>query len=209
MRQILVTQPNRSVRIVATGFSTNLAGLLDSPANYQNDRIPLKGIDLIRQKVEFLVMMAGNFKNHEHGEHNVAQNVPAFRKVITSWQSPIILSGFEIGEQVFSRWEHLKVSLKTENPIRMAYETFFREVVKEERWDRPSWDQTAMLWAIEPDHHFASSDPVEILVNDQGGITTQPRTDQTKPECRYLSFTTTEPAEKIEQLLAGWYREKE
>ena len=58
LRQTLAGRPDRSVVIVQVGFSTNLARLLDSPAD---DVSPLKGRDLVAAKVRLLSLMAGAF----------------------------------------------------------------------------------------------------------------------------------------------------
>jgi inosine-uridine nucleoside N-ribohydrolase len=206
MRMALAARPEKSVRIVATGFSTNLAGLLASKPNYQEDHLPLSGLDLVKSKVEFLSIMAGNYEDPEMGEFNVAQNVPAFRRVIEEWPTPIYLSGFEIGSQVFSRWDYLQKSLLPANLVRKAYETYFTQS-KEEKWDRPSWDQTAMLQAIEPEAgHFDLSEPVSIEVTDKGQTRVKGSGDPNVPPRRYLKFSEANPPEKIERLLEEWYK---
>ena len=119
--------------------------------------------------------MAGNFANPEHGEFNVAENVEAFGKVIQEWPTPIFLSGYEIGEHVLSKAEELRKVLKPENPVWRGYEAFFHEVIKKEPGDRPSWDQTAMLWALEPTaKHFDPSEPLIIHLAEKGQTTTSP-----------------------------------
>ncbi len=206
MRRVLAGQLPHSIRIVATGFSTNLAGLLESQPNHQGDRIPVSGVELVRQKVEFLTMMAGNYANPEHGEFNVAENVEAFRKVIQKWPTPIYLSGYEIGEHVLSKADQLRKVLKPENPVWVGYEVFFREVIKKETGDRPSWDQTAMLWALEPNtKHFDLSEPVIIHLGEKGQTTTTPGSTSVG-ERRILKFAPGKGPEKIGEILAGWYR---
>jgi inosine-uridine nucleoside N-ribohydrolase len=206
MRKILQAQPAQSVRVVATGFSTNLAGLLASQANHKGDGIQLSGVELVREKVEFLTMMAGNFANPEHGEFNVAENVQAFGKVIQEWPTPIFLSGYEIGEHVLSKAEELRKVLKPENPVWRGYEAFFHEVIKKEPGDRPSWDQTAMLWALEPTaKHFDPSEPLIIHLAEKGQTTTSPGSTNLGDR-RILKFAPGKGAEKIGEILAGWYR---
>ena len=56
LRRTLAGRPDRSVVIVQVGFSTNLARLLDSPAD---DVSPLSGRDLVKAKVRLLSLMAG------------------------------------------------------------------------------------------------------------------------------------------------------
>ncbi|MCG3199053.1 MAG: nucleoside hydrolase [Candidatus Omnitrophica bacterium] len=208
MRKVLHEQGDRSVRIVPTGFSTNLAALLASAPNHGGDGIPLSGRALVEKKVEFLSIMAGNYHDPNHAEFNVAQNVPAFKQVIEEWPTPVYMSGFEIGLQVHSRWEALKQALKPENPIRVGYEFYFRKELKEEKWDRPSWDQTAMLQAIYPESsHFDLSDPVRIEVSPEGKTTLKSDPPKDLPARRFLRFSAERTAEKVGVVLDDYYRE--
>lgn len=208
MRRVLHDQPDRSVRIVPTGFSTNLAALLSSGPNHGGDGIPLSGKELIEKKVEFLSIMAGNYLDPTHAEFNVAQNVAAFKKVIEEWPTRVYMSGFEIGLQVLSRWEALAGTLKTENPIRIGYESYFRKELKEEKWDRPSWDQTAMLQAIAPGKAlFDLSEPVRVEVDSEGRTVAHPDRSEALPPRRFLRFSAERTAEKVGAVLEDYYRE--
>ena len=206
-RKALAQQPNRSVRVVATGFSTNLAGLLNSGKDHKGDGIEKTGMELVREKVEFLSIMAGHYKNPSFTEFNVANNVPAFKKAIEEWPTPVYMSGFEIGERVFSRWEHLKGVLKPENPVRMGYEVFFKNLQTAEKWDRPSWDETAMLFALEPSAgYFDLSNPVAVEVGEKGETLTSASNDLAIKR-RFFLFKEQLPPEKISEILETWYRE--
>jgi len=78
-RKILAQQPDSSVTIVSTGFSTNLARLLDTPAD---DFSPLTGKELVTKKVKLLCTMAGCFNNPEMHEYNIVKDIPAAKKVL-------------------------------------------------------------------------------------------------------------------------------
>ncbi|HEX2948997.1 MAG TPA: hypothetical protein VHV83_05445 [Armatimonadota bacterium] len=56
-QQILSQQPDNSVTIVTTGDMTNLAKLLQMPAE---NNFP-SGMDLVKKKVKLWVCMGGNF----------------------------------------------------------------------------------------------------------------------------------------------------
>ncbi|MCA9416173.1 MAG: nucleoside hydrolase [Candidatus Omnitrophica bacterium] len=207
MRKILSEQEDGSVRIVTTGFSTNMANLLDSKANHNGDGVDLSGPELIKKKVEFLTLMAGDFDRPEYTEYNVAQNVPAFKKVVEEWPTPVYLSGYEIGIVVFSRYEQIKEDLKPENPVRVAYEDYLGVGKKPAPWDRPSWDQTAMLFSIYPQkNYFDLVGPVTIKVGEKGETIAHEEKEMEYPRY-YLKFKEDLPKEKIEEILAGWYRE--
>jgi inosine-uridine nucleoside N-ribohydrolase len=205
LRKVLYDQPDGSVRIVPTGFSTNLAGLLESEANHKGDGIPLSGKELAEKKVEFVSIMAGNFKDRNHGEYNVAQNVPAFRKVIEEWPTPIVLSGYEIGIEVFSKWDQMKTTLSEHNIVRFGYQAYFKKHGDGPDWNRPSWDQTAMLYAIHPESApFDLSEPVGIEVTDQGQTLEKP-VPENLPARRHLKFSPDVPPEKVADILAALY----
>ncbi|MGE5205969.1 MAG: nucleoside hydrolase, partial [Chlamydiota bacterium] len=72
LRQVLTHQPDGSVVIVQTGFSTNLARLLDS---HGDSASPLSGRELAAKKVRLLVAMAGNYVSAKP-EFNVETDVP-------------------------------------------------------------------------------------------------------------------------------------
>ena len=55
-RRTLAAQPDRSVTVLSLGFATELAKLLDSPAD---DISPLTGRELVARKVKTLSIMAG------------------------------------------------------------------------------------------------------------------------------------------------------
>ena len=58
LRQLLAKEEDHSVVVVAVGFSTNLARMMESKGDEYS---PLGGKELFAQKVEKVVIMAGNF----------------------------------------------------------------------------------------------------------------------------------------------------
>ncbi len=94
-RKILAGQPDKTVTIITVGFFTNLANLLQSPAD-QFSR--LTGMQLVRKKVKTLISMAGKFPSGK--EFNVEKDAAASQMVFTQWPTPVILSGFEIGQKI-------------------------------------------------------------------------------------------------------------
>lgn len=93
-RKILAQQPDNSVTIVSVGFSTNLARLLDTPAD---DFSPLTGKELVAKKVKLLCTMAGCFNNPDMYEYNIVKDIPAAKKVFTEWPTLLVTSPFEVG----------------------------------------------------------------------------------------------------------------
>lgn len=153
LRTLLENQPDGSVILVQVGFSTNLARLLET------DR------DLIAKKVKLLSTMAGNFKK-ETPEYNVKIDVPAAQKLFAQWPSPIVVSGFEVGETILYPAKSIErdYSYVADHPIAEAYRLY-------QKWpyDRPTWDLTSVLYAVRPDRgYFSLSPPGTIQVDDKG-----------------------------------------
>ena len=63
-RRTLAAQPDRSVTVLSLGFATELAKLLDSPAD---DISPLTGRELVARKVKTLSIMAGSYGEKPRG----------------------------------------------------------------------------------------------------------------------------------------------
>ena len=125
-RQVLATQPDRSVTIVSVGFLNNLHDLL------RDDRA------LIAAKVKQLVLMGG-VRNDAFNfvRHNLAGQTET---VLRNWPTPIVVS--QEGGDI-----HTGAALGTtpaENPVREAYRLWWRGEAK----GRSSWDQVAVLYGV-------------------------------------------------------------
>ena len=87
LRRLLAAEKDGSVAIVQVGFSTNLARLLDAPAD----------LELVKRKLKLLSVMAGNFAQ-PRAEFNVQKDTASARKLFDLWPGEIVASGWEIGE---------------------------------------------------------------------------------------------------------------
>ena len=141
-RQLLARQPDRSVTIISVGFMTNLANLLASKADTYS---PLSGKELVSRKVKQLVSMAGKFPAGK--EYNVYRDIPASKAVFAAWPTPILLSGFEIGEQIHSGLPLIKNPNIRKSPVKDVFAISMPKA-KEDAGGRMSWDQTAVLVGI-------------------------------------------------------------
>jgi inosine-uridine nucleoside N-ribohydrolase len=94
-RRLLAAQPDTSVTVVTVGFLTNVRNLLESKPDSLS---PLDGKALVKRKVKQWVAMAGKFP--EGKEFNIEKDATASQVAIDGWPSPILFSGFEIGEKV-------------------------------------------------------------------------------------------------------------
>jgi pyrimidine-specific ribonucleoside hydrolase len=140
-RKILASQPDTSVVIVTVGFLTNLNDLLLSEADTIS---ALNGKALVKKKVKRLVSMAGKFP--EGVEFNVKEDSTASKYVFENWPTKIILSGFEIGEKIITGKKLIQSNLKT--PAQMAYRIAL-SCSQSDKYGRMSWDQSAVLAAIQ------------------------------------------------------------
>lgn len=138
-RRILSLQPDTSVTIVTVGFFSNLKNLLQSqPDEYSK----LSGADLVKKKVKLLVAMAGRMPQGK--EFNVEKDSTASVVVFEEWPTPIILSGWDIGNEILTG-KRLASSDIQGSPIVDAFSMCLPQDNPE---GRMSWDQTAVLVAV-------------------------------------------------------------
>lgn len=88
------------VDMVSIGSLNNLADLLQSPADATS---PLTGLQLVTAKVHRLWVMGGQYPNGT--EFNFSNNALAIASAVyvtTNWPTPIVYSGFEMGNTVLT-----------------------------------------------------------------------------------------------------------
>jgi inosine-uridine nucleoside N-ribohydrolase len=163
LRQVLSQQPDASVVLIVVGFSTNASRLLDSAADQHS---PLSGRDLVAKKCRLLSMMAGHFpEKGRNKEYNVYVDVQAASNVFANWPTPLVASGFEIGNaikfpatSILHDFQYVK-----HHPLSEAYALY-----QNMPYDRETWDLTSVLYAVRPDHgYFGVSAPGTIQVDDK------------------------------------------
>lgn len=174
LRQILAAQPDGSVVLAQVGFSTNLARLLDSPADEVS---PLAGAELVRRKVRLLSAMAGAFGPAMQGrkEYNIVTDVEAARKLFATWPTPIVASGWEIGNAIKHTARSMQEDYRyvDQHPLVEAYH-YYRGLQN----DQPTYDLTSVLYAVRPDRgYFDVSPPGRIVVEDDGATSFRAEAD--------------------------------
>ena len=176
-RKLLAASEDNSVTIASVGFSTNLARLLETPADEYSE---LSGKELVAKKVRLLVTMAGNFEDQNNHEYNVVKDIPAAKTVFEEWPTPIVTSPFELGIRV----KYPATSIENDfgwagpHPVVEAYKAYLQMP-----YDRPTWDPTAVLYAVEGESWFTVSEPGFISVTDEGSTLFTPDEKGTR---RYL-----------------------
>jgi inosine-uridine nucleoside N-ribohydrolase len=163
LRRTLAAQPDGSVVMVVVGFSTNLARLLDTPADEYS---PLSGRELVAKKVRLLSTMAGMYSaTGRHKEYNVHVDLESARRVYADWPTPIVASGFEVGLAI----KYPATSIEqdygyvAQHPLAEAYSYYMQMP-----YDRETWDLTSVLYAVRPERgYFDLSPPGTVHVDDQ------------------------------------------
>ena len=161
-RKLLAKAEDASVTIVSVGFSTNLALLLDTEADEYS---LLTGKELIAKKVKRLVTMAGHIQNPNFAEYNVVNDVKACQRVFAEWPTPIYMSPFELGLQICYPANSIEndFTWAPHHPIVDSYKAYLPKIE-----DRPTWDLTAVLYAIDPQQFFNISPAGRVVVTDEG-----------------------------------------
>ena len=197
LRRALAGAEDTSVVVIQIGFSTNLARLLDSPADAVS---PLSGRDLVARKVRLLSVMAGQFSpwaepEERWPEYNVETDIPAAQKLFSAWPTSIVASGYEVGATIFFPAYALRhFGYAEDHPVVDAYEHLLPMP-----YDRPTWDLTSVLYAVRPDErYFDLSVPGTIRVDDRGLTDLVPRRDGRH---RYLIADDVQRARALEAMI--------
>lgn len=163
-RKILSAQPDSSVVIVSVGFSTNLSRFLDTP---EDNISPLTGKELAATKVKLLTTMAGCINRPEVHEYNVVQDITAARKIFHEWPGKVVTSPFEVGIKILFPAHSIEndFSWTKNHPVVEAYKNYLPMP-----YDRPTWDLTAVLFAVEGDSMFTVSPAGYIAVDEAGSM---------------------------------------
>jgi len=96
----------------------------------------------------------------------VRVDIPAAKAVFASWPTPIVASGFEIGLSILYPATSIEMHYRSvdHHPIADAYRAY-----KKMPYDRPTWDLTAVLYAVRTSGgYFTLWKPGRIGVDEAG-----------------------------------------
>tara|TARA_R110002049_G_scaffold27321_2_gene94087 strand:- start:196631 stop:197692 length:1062 start_codon:yes stop_codon:yes gene_type:complete len=174
LRKALAGANDGSVVVAQVGFSTNLANLLKSRPDQHSQ---LSGMELVKQKVRLISIMAGAFAQienkqgelYDHKEYNVVRDLPAAIKLCRDWPTPIVWSGFEIGKTLLYPHQSILRDYRyvDHHPLPEAYTLY-----NPPPHDRPTWDLTSVLHAIRPDQNYFDLSPAGQVTVEPDGLTT-------------------------------------
>ena len=164
LRRLLSEAKDGEVTIVAVGFSTNLKRLVYSQGDEYSE---LDGKELMRRKVKQVVIMAGNFSERKK-EYNVYKDHEAAVRFFAECPVPMLFTDFTIGNSIHYPFQELynSFSYMKNHPALVAHE-FYAKMP----YNRPTWDPTAVLFAVEGNKGYASLSPRGYVTVDQGSVT--------------------------------------
>lgn len=165
-RRILSIQPDKSVTIITVGFLTNLKNLLQSKPDMFS---PLTGEQLITQKVKQLVSMGGAFPSGS--EFNINRDFPSSKYVYENWPTPVLFSGFEIGEKIKVGLPLIHNDAITNSPVKDVFRISI-PLAAEDSAGRKSWDETAVLVGVSGYENWYNVKRGKISISDKDGSNT-------------------------------------
>jgi len=187
-RRILSNQPDQSVVIISVGFLTNLARLMNSlPDRYS----PLNGKELISKKVKYMSLMGGDFRPDRSEEYNICNDIAAAKEVLENWPGDIFVSPWELGGHVEfpGKIIETKLGFAPSHPLKQAYEYYLAMP-----YDRPTWDLTSVLYAVEPSKRYFTKSKAGYIKTDEKGLT---YFNESKKGNRYLLTADEQQQERM------------
>ena len=161
-RRLLSQQPDHSVSIVATGFVTSLAQLLQSEADEYS---ALSGVELVRKKVKCIYLQGGVFGDAEEPDFNFAQGITFAQTFFKLWPKEVdmVFSPMEVGQAVEYTPEQViaDVSWTNRHPIKQVYMTCNCNT------GQRMWDPMCVIQAVEGDALFSLSERGTISITPQ------------------------------------------
>ena len=164
IRKLLAAQEDKSVTFVTVGFSTNMARLLASKADEYS---PLDGKSLMAQKAEKVVIMAGNFHERKK-EYNIYKDHFAAVRFIAECPVPMYFTDVVLGKSTLYPYQTVENAFNyvEHHPLVVSF-NYYAQMP----YNRPLWDPTAVLFAVEGHKGFASLSKSGYVTVDQKSIT--------------------------------------
>ena len=164
IRKLLAAQEDKSVTFVTVGFSTNMARLLASKADEYS---PLDGKSLMAQKANKVVIMAGNFHERKK-EYNIYKDHFAAVRFVAECPVPMYFTDYALGHSTLYPYQTVESAFNyvEHHPLVVSFNYYAKMP-----YNRPLWDPTAVLFAVEGHKGFASLSKSGYITVDQKSIT--------------------------------------
>lgn len=193
-RQLLAAQPDHSVVMIVVGPQTNIQRLLESEPDEHSD---LNGVELVSKKVRLLSVMGGLYtKGSNLLDWNIVQDLRAAKMLFEKWPGEIVVSGPETGNDLLYPHQSILNDFTDghKHPLCVSYKAYAPMP-----YDRPTWDLTSVLYAIEPDaRYFDLSGFGTIAIDSVGnGIFT----DNPNGKHRYLKVSENEKKRILQKMV--------
>lgn len=172
LRKTLASAEAHSIVLIQVGLAANLADLIESSGDAIS---PLSGVELVKQKVRLVSVMAGAFRPIEGNTHyleaNVRNGIDSMQRFARGWpeECPVIWSDFLIG----IRAPYPRRSIANDFVYRKHHivpEAYLLHSGPDH--DRPTWDLTSVLHAVRPDDQYFSLSPTGRVEVEDDGFTT-------------------------------------
>ncbi|MDX2019341.1 MAG: nucleoside hydrolase [Deltaproteobacteria bacterium] len=139
-RRLLAAAPYRSVKIVTSGYLTNLNNLLLS---MPDDVSPLLGTELVARKVIEWTCAGGRYSSADRSpEINFAHYPETTEYVLSAWPGKITFMGDELAPKYMTGGKLTNTFESTVNPVAMAWQHFNGGQAQRSR------DSVAVLYAV-------------------------------------------------------------
>jgi hypothetical protein len=184
IRNYLQAQSDQNCFFILSGPATNLALALD-----------FQGVkELLVAKARYLVVAGGTFPSGPVEAH-IKADIPAFKKLLAQWPTPIFFSGNEVGAALEFPGGSLDKGAAEgviDQPVADAYRA--HEAMP---YNAPTWAMTAALFAGRPkEGYFKLSGPGRVSVDGEG------RTAFSPAEKGSHQYLIVDPAQKEKIILS-------
>lgn len=182
LRRALAAQADGSVIMIQVGFSTNLARLLTTAPD---SACGLTGVELVRRKVRFLSVMAGDFLDSagqkrpvSRPEFNLVLDVPSAQCLFDKWPTRIVVSGVDVGTSMRIKGSEIELHYGhvAHHPVLESYR-FADKIYRSPDappgvlHDHGTFDLTSVLFAVRPrSDYFTLSAPGKVQIRDDGSL---------------------------------------
>lgn len=172
-RELLASQPDKSVVVCSIGFLTCLSQLLKSQADEYSD---LDGVELVKRKVKAIYLMGGVFNGAiEKIEYNFSQGIDFVQDFFALLPSEVdlVFSPGEVGDALDYKVENVisDISWTDTHPIKQVYLNCNCNT------GQKMWDVLPVINAVKGDDWFVLSPRgrVEVLRNTRTIFTPDPK----------------------------------